>query len=112
MAMLPEPFDYLSLNDGETTTIEVDRWQRGQGMITPSRAGEPPTKRIEVLRLHVKPGTKLMLPPYWDISSKNLIAGLLPYLERADFRSKKYAITKHGFGIGARFSLTVESTES
>lgn len=69
----------------------------------------PPTKRIRVLRLWVPEAEKPVGPNYWDVTGQTLIAQLLPYLEKADYRSRLYTITKHGIPPKARFQLRVEA---
>lgn len=97
--------EILELQDGETKSIHVQTWELGEMDIQP-KAG-PPTKRIRVLRVWVPPSEKAVGPNYWDITGQTLIAQLVPYLERADYRDLAFTITKHGIPPKARFQLQV-----
>ena len=100
---IPEPFNFLELRDGQTITLTPTAYQLGKTLIQP-RDGRPP-REVPVLRLWV-PHTQLpTLPHYWDITSKHLVAGLMPYLEEHGAGTYTFTITRYGSGPSARFQL-------
>jgi len=58
--------------------FRVLRWELGEMQIRPR--DEPLGKAVQSLRLHCPPDDQPSGPPYWDITSKRLIAMLLPLL--------------------------------
>jgi len=50
---------------------------------------------------------KALFPDYWDISSKTLVAQLLPQLRLPGYEGKKFTITNYGIAPKARFTLEV-----
>ena len=58
--------------------FRVLRWELGEMQIRPR--DEPLGKAVQSLRLHGPPDDQPSGPPYWDITSKRLIAMLLPLL--------------------------------
>lgn len=106
--MLPGPYEFWDMQDGETRVIRVERWELGYVDIQPREAPPGTLKRIQVLRLHLPPDVKPTLPHYWDISSNHLREALLPYLRAPDFQKREFTITKYGVAPRARFSLTVK----
>jgi len=98
-----EPFNFLELRDGQTLRLTPTSYQLGKTQIAP-RDGRPP-REVPVLRLWV-PSTELAtLPHYWDITSKHLVAGLMPYLEEHGAGTYTFVITRYGSGPSARFQL-------
>ena len=102
---MPEPFEILELQDGQEIELRVLSWSLGRAKITPR--DERPDKEIQVLRVLVSTDAKPTLPPYWDITSKHLEAGLLGHLEQAGFQDKIFKIKRFGLGAKARFTLDV-----
>jgi hypothetical protein len=93
---LPEPMELLDLEHGNSIQLQIDRYERGttvihptaptarhlrlmmeqQGLTAPPPIGTPISVEIPVLRVW---GRRLDVPsqaPYWDITSKRLIADL------------------------------------
>jgi len=99
------PMEYLDLPDRGVAKLRIVTWQRGTGIIHPRYAGAPEEKEVEVLRLHLAAGVKAFPPPYYDITSKTLIAQLLPLLLERGFERYEYVITKFGVAPKARFTL-------
>lgn len=95
------------LNDGESITLKVQRWEEGSVVIHPVYKPNLPSQTINALRLHLQEGVKDTVPYYWDLTAKRLIAGLLPYLRKSGFQDKEFTITARGFRPTKRFSLTV-----
>lgn len=102
---LPEPFEMLELVDGQEIELRILSWTIGKAKITP-RDGRP-AKEVQILRVEVSTAAKPTLPPYWDISSKHLEAGLLGHLEQEGFTDKIFIIKRFGEGPKARFTLDV-----
>jgi len=106
-----EPFEFWDMADGETRRIRVTAWEVGETEISPRYLATPTAKRIRVLRLWLAEGIKTTLPNYWDITSKHLIAAMMPYLQSPDYQKHQFTITKHGQMPSARFSMQVIKTE-
>lgn len=108
MAMLPEPLEILDLADGQSIALKISSWRTGSGVIHPKYPGAPTSQRVRILRIQVPPEYKATVPYYYDITSKTLIAGLMPYLERPGFEERVFTVTKIGIRPTARFTLKVE----
>jgi len=102
---LAGPYEIFELVDGETRELRITGWEQGEVTIYPRH--KPGGKVINALRVHVPQDTKDFFPFYWDITSKMLVAQMLPYLEQADYSHKVFVITKHGVAPKARFTLEV-----
>lgn len=103
---LPGPFEILELEDEETLTTKILRWEIGEVTIHPGY--KPEGKDIIGLRIHVPEDQKDYFPYYWDVTSQTLVAQLVPYLRREGFETRTYTITKHGVAPRARFTLEVK----
>ena len=103
--MLSEPMELLELNDGETLTFRVTRWEKEETIIKPAHA--PQGKVVTVLRVHVPIEDKPIFPQYWDITSKRAIAQIQPWLEKPGFQNKTFRLTKLGVKPTAHFMLAV-----
>lgn len=111
MPKIPDPVEFWDMEDGESRTIRITRYEEGYTNIAPRYQGAPATKRINVMRVHLAPGSKPHLPDYWDITSGHLQVGLRPHLARADLSELSFTIQKFGVAPRARFSLVVEKDE-
>lgn len=100
---MPEPFEILEMEDGQTKTLRVVKYREGRMWLEP-RDGRP-RKQVQVLRVWVPPTDKPTIPPYWDITAKHLINGLLGYLETRGAGTHEFTITKQGKPPVARFRL-------
>jgi len=105
--MVSEPFEFWDMESEETRIFKVLRYEEGSVEIHPRYPGAPESKTIRIMRLHLPPGIKNTLPSYWDITSKHLIAGLLPILQAPGLQDKTFTVTKFGVAPSARFSLEV-----
>ena len=105
MAELPGPFEILELEDGQSITLKVTKYESGEMLIHP--AYKPEGKWIKGLRVWVPEETKNYFPYYWDITSQTLIAQLEPLLAGPGGLARTYIVTKHGIGPRARFSVEV-----
>jgi len=99
------PYEYLELPDRGVVRFMVSSFERGTTVIHPRYEGAPSEKTIEALRIHVSEKYKPLPPPYWDITSKTLIAQLLPLILERDRDRYEYVVTKYGEGVKARFTL-------
>ena len=106
MEVLGGPYEILELEDGETLTTKVENWEIGEVMIHPTY--KPEGKLIVALRIHVPKESKDYFPYYWDVTSQTLVAQMVPYLRRDDFKTRTYTVTKHGVAPRARFTLEVK----
>ena len=106
MAELPGPFEILEMQDQEQIHFRVHRWEIGETLIHP--AYKPEGKWIRAMRLHVDQETKKFFPYYWDVTAQTLIAQLEPLLKSRTGPVWTFAVTKHGTGPRARFSVEVD----
>jgi len=104
---LPPPHEILELPSGGLITFGVEGFEIGSMVIHPRYRGAPPEKKIHVLRVYVPKKYKSYFPYYWDITAKTLIAQLLPFLKRPDYKDYEFTIIKHGVPPKARFELRV-----
>jgi len=105
--MVTEPFEFWDMEDQEIRVVKFTRWEEGTIEIHPRYPGAPESKTVRVLRLHLAEGIKTTLPGYWDMTSKHLIAALLPILRAPGLEDKTFTIQKFGVAPSARFSLEV-----
>lgn len=102
---LEGPYEIFELVHNETRELQITNWQLGEVTIYP--AHKPAGKTINALRVWVPEETKDNFPYYWDITSKTLVAQMLPQLKQPGYKDKKFVITKFGVAPKARFSLEV-----
>jgi len=105
--LLSGPFEWLPTPPDQTQELRVLRWELGSAVIAPRWRGAPPQKRIRVLRLWVPAEVKPIGVPWWDVDASTLIAQLLPFLTRADYREKLYRITAYQEPPRKRFRVEV-----
>ena len=99
------PYEILELADRESRDLKIVGWERGTMEIHPRWTGAPPAKEIPVLRVHVTREIKPLPPHYYDITSKTLMAQLLPLLLERGFERWTYRITAYGVAPRKRFTL-------
>jgi len=85
--------------------FRVRRWEVGEAVIKPKEY--PEGKTVPNLRLHVPPEDAFGPVPYYDISSKRLIAMLLPILPHIAGTDTYVEIAKHGEGRTSQYSMSV-----
>jgi len=93
---LPLPYEILELADGESITIRILDWVIGKIEIIPRYPAAPPRKVIPCLRVSIDPKYKPYAPYYYDITSKRLIALLIPILIKPDYTQLEITITAVG----------------
>ena len=107
MAMeIDEPYELMELRDRETVEFAVTFWRVGEMVIHPRYPGAPEEKRVRVLRLWVPEEDKPRFPHYWDVTSKRVIAQLVPMLEAGLAPGSRVRITASG--VRPRKWFTVE----
>ncbi len=102
---LPEPYEVLDLQDKQSLTFSVLRYEEGEITIRPRH--EPGPKVVNALRVYLpKPeeGTGRL---YYDITAKRLRAQLLPFLQSETAKGRRFKITKYGVAPKAFFSVEV-----
>jgi len=102
---LAGPLEIFELVDKEVRELIITKWEQGRVTIYPPH--QPTGKVINALRVFVPVKTKEFFPYYWDITSKTLVAQMVPYLEAGGYEGKKFIVTKHGVAPKARFTLEV-----
>jgi len=102
---LPGPYELLDLPDRGRVSLKIMTWERGTMIIHPNRGEGPTEKEIEVLRVHLAVGVKDYPPMYYDITSKTLMAQMLPMFYERGYENYTYVITKYGVAPRARFTL-------
>jgi hypothetical protein len=75
--------------------------------ITFQPRGESQPKTVPGLRLHIRPDDASEGVPYWDITSKRLIATLLPLLPGIAGTNTRLEISKAGDGLQSSYSVTI-----
>ena len=129
MSLLPEPYDFLDLDHGESASLQIINYLPGEaeifpshpsprqvaiymkqhGLTSPPAAGTPIGNTIEVLRVF---GTRVDQPSsqtYWDISSKRLIADLKPILARNRGNLFLVVLSANGYRPSKRYSVETGS---
>jgi len=106
MNELAGPYEIFELVDREVRELIITKWEQGRVIIYPPH--KPGGKVINALRVHVPAETKDFFPYYWDITSKTLVAQMVPYLEAGGYEGKKFTVTKYGVAPKARFTLEVK----
>lgn len=103
MVQLAEPFNALELQDGESVSFTVLRWETGERVIYPGHA--PAGKQVKVLRVHVPLADVGHFPAWWDITSTRLYALLLPQFQLVGNLVVRWTVTAHGFQAKKYFSV-------
>lgn len=104
---LPGPYEFWDQADGEVRRVQIVKWSEGTVTIEPKTPDAKGPKVIQAIRLYLTPESKPTIPPYWDITSKHLVAHLRGILLQTDFRGRTYEITKLGTPPSARYTVTV-----
>lgn len=103
MAMLEGTVELLDLEDGDSESFRVLRWEQGELEIQPRES--PSGKVVTAVRVWVPLEDKSLGAPYWDITAGNLIARLLPMLDQLVASGRKIRVTKHGRPPTARHAV-------
>lgn len=85
--------------------FRVLRWELGEQHIKPREY--PEGKTVPNLRVHIHPDDPSEGAPYWDITSKRLIAILLPILPQIAGTDTYVDVTKDGDGRTSTYSVSV-----
>ena len=99
------PYELLDLPDRGVARLRVTSWERGSILIHPRYEGAPEEKVVPALRVHLTMSSKPLPPHFYDITSKTLMAQLVPLLMERDYDRYEYVITKYGVAPKARFTL-------
>jgi len=105
LAILPEPYEFLELKDGETRRLRIQRYEYGLAVIKPRYYAAPAQKEIKVLRFHMDPKDKPTAPHYWDFTSGTAIASILPMLKANYHRTKVLQLKAQGEAPKKRFTV-------
>jgi hypothetical protein len=103
MTELTRPWLMLDLADGEERTFTVLGAERGEMVITPLGSATP--KRVQGLRLFVRPEDVLAGPPYFDTAAATLRAQLEGQLFAPTYAPRVFTIGKIGIAPAARFTV-------
>jgi hypothetical protein len=123
--LLPEPYEFLDLHDGESITLRIDSFTDGSAVIHPNNPtprhvrihmeqksldgppapGTPIQNEISILRIVGRRVDGDNLEGYWDISSKRLRADLLARLTNRQSGPLTVSISAHGHKPHKRFSV-------
>ncbi len=98
----PELFD---LPDRGVLLTRVTGFEEGTLTIKPPSA--PQGKVVPVIRLHVPPEDKPLLPRYWDITSKTTFETLKAFLPQVVASGGWVRIQKFGVAPAARFQVSI-----
>lgn len=127
LALLPEPYEFLDLENGHSIRLSIDRAVLGMAVIHPKEvtsrhirihmqannltapppSGTPISVPIPVLRVFGQRLDAVSPLKYWDISSKTLTADLLPRTSAIAITPLIVTISAHGEKPHKRFSVEV-----
>ena len=107
LAPLPGPYEIFEGVQGQPITLVVVGHVQGKAWITP-RDGRP-RYEIPMLRVTVRRDDKRTGAPYWDITSKHVIATMLGYLEAAPTKTWQFRLVKSGSGASARYAVEAQA---
>jgi hypothetical protein len=85
--------------------FRVVSWEERPITFQPRSESQP--KTVPGLRLHIRPDDASEGVPYWDITSKRLIATLLPLLPKIAGTNTRLEISKAGEGLSSSYSVTI-----
>lgn len=125
MALLPEPFEFLDLEHGNTIVLSITHYLQGEAIIhpvnpsprqvriymtqnkltAPPPVGTPISIEIPVLRVFGMRLDAASPISYWDISSKRLQADLLPILQRSRGTPIAITLSANGYKPTKRYSV-------
>lgn len=103
MSPVESPYELLDLANGESAEFRIVKFERGEARIETKL--EPTGKVVPVLRVHVPPDDKPLGAPYWDITSRTLIARLDPVIDGLVAGRRRIRITKFGVAPSARHQV-------
>lgn len=86
--------------------FRVIAWEKGEQTIFPREF--PLGKRVPNLRVHIHLDDRSEGAPYWDITSKRVIAMIEPLLPMVRASGGFLHVRKDGAGVSSVFSVTVE----
>jgi hypothetical protein len=101
--MLEGPIELLDLADGESVEFSVLKYLKGEVRIETRL--EPGGKEVGALRIWPSPEDKPLGAPYWDITSRTLVARLDPVLDGLVRSRRRIKITKYGVAPTARHQV-------
>jgi hypothetical protein len=127
--ILPEPMELLDLEHGASIQLRIDKYDRGwtsihptvvtqrhvrlymdqNGLTAPPAAGTPITVKIPVLRVYGQRLDEASPAPYWDITSKRLIADLATRLYASGGAPLTVTLTAVGYKPTKRYSVETGS---
>src|SRR5574337_593522 len=125
LTLLPEPYEYLDLEDGHSISLVINRAELGlaiihpkqvsskhvrdymtaNGLTEPPAPGTPISVPIAVLRVYGQRLDAVSPNSYWDISSKTLQADLGPRVLGNITQPVVVHITAHGYKPHKRYSV-------
>lgn len=85
--------------------FRVVSWEERPITFQPRSEFQP--KTVPGLRLHIRPDDLSEGVPWWDITSKRLIAMLLPILPSIAGTNTRLEIAKTGEGLQSQYSMTL-----
>jgi hypothetical protein len=85
--------------------FRVLRWELGEQTFYPK--DHPQGKTTPNLRIHIPLDDPSAGPTYWDITSKKLMAMLLPLLPQLAGTNTYVEVTKDGDGFATQYSVTI-----
>ena len=90
---------------GKAVSFAVSKWERDSLDIRPALG--PGVLRVEALRIFPRIEGVSVETLYFDLVSRTLIDQLSVWLERDDFASRRFTLTKIGEGPASRWQLAV-----
>ena len=104
LRLLPEPFRVLDSDEAREWTFRVGSYQLGTIYHRPQ--GEAIPLELLALRLYLVRENERDEPAYWDVTSRQLRATLLPLLDQLVSSGRRLRI--RAVGVRPRTSFTVD----
>jgi hypothetical protein len=104
--MLSDP-RVLDFASGATISFQVGSWTLDELELRPATG--PKIVRVAAIRLFPRNVLPADSPAYFDVVSQTLIHQLAPWLERSDYRARRFSLTKLGEGPSSRWQLQVSA---
>ena len=107
LEILPRPYEFLEINDGESQDLNIVNYKEGSVVIVPRLPNPQIPKQITVLRVYYDRDPSLPGIEYYDVSSQTLIYQLAPMLDDIIKEKKIVRISAYGKGVKKRFTVSV-----
>jgi hypothetical protein len=102
VAVLPKPYNTLDLQSGQSVTVQVERIELGD--LRTDDTAKQPNRLWPMARLFGRRVDQDDARRYFDITSRMLLASLIPFLQHAGAYGRRVKITAYGVMYRKRFT--------